>query len=211
LPQRRGGVRVHHGTRFAFMQETVVTTARRTKRVPAATDADIPQQAATMTSTDPSAAVPCADALEALALRHGDARALADECRRVARALDGRPGMQPLAEALCRAIHRMAALEEELLFPAARAALDAPAAVDMCALEHATARTIIRQLQRTEPGSPCYEALVMALADCVERHAQQEQQQLFPSLRASCLDLAALGERLSERPTADADNPPSRH
>jgi hypothetical protein len=165
-----------------------------------------------MTSTvrDPSPDAPCADALEALARRNAHARALADECRRVARALDGRPDMRPLAEALCGAIHRMAALEEELLFPQARAALDAPAPVDLCALEHATARTIIRQLSLTEPGSPCYEALVMALADCVERHAQQEAQ-LFPRLRASCLDLAALGERLDSHPATAADEASPHH
>ncbi len=160
----------------------------------------------TSTARDPSADVPCADALDALGRRHGHARALAEECRRVVRALDGRPDMRPLAEALCRAIHRMAALEEELLFPLARAALDAPAPVELCALEHTTARTIIRQLQQTEPGSPCYEALVMALADCVERHAQQEEEQLFPRLRASCLDMAALRERLEELPVVEPED-----
>ena len=57
--------------------------------------------------------------------------------------------MQEVAEALCRAIHRMAALEEELFFPAARAALEASQLVDLAELEHATARQIIRQLQAT--------------------------------------------------------------
>ena len=39
--------------------------------------------------------------------------------------------MQQVAEALCRAIHRMAALEEDLFFPAARAALEASSLVDI--------------------------------------------------------------------------------
>lgn len=163
------------------------------------------------TDRDPSVDGPCADALEALARRHGHVRALAEECRRVARALDARPGMQPLAEALCGAMHRMAALEEELLFPLARAALEAPAPVELCALEHATARTIIRQLQQTEPGSPCYGALVMALVDCVERHAQQEEQQLFPRLRASCLDMAKLREGLDGRADGERSQAAAPH
>jgi hypothetical protein len=159
----------------------------------------------------PSAAAcnsPCADALETLSLGHEQTLALAAECRRVARhcSTSSDPAMQELAEALCRAIHRMAALEEELFFPAARAALEASQLVDLAELEHATARQIIRQLQQAEPGEPRYEALVLALTECVERHARHEEAQLFPRLRESCLDLDALGQRLNERLAAQDDD-----
>ena len=137
---------------------------------------------------------------------HEHTRALADECRRVARHIGGDAAMQELAEALCRAIHRMAALEEELFFPAARAALEASQLVDLAELEHATARQIIRQLQRAEPGEARYEALVLALTECVERHARHEQGQLFPRLRESCLDLDALGQQLNERLASQDDD-----
>ena len=142
---------------------------------------------------------PCADALDRLSLGHEQTRALADECRRFARHVACDPAMQDVAEALCRAIHRMAALEEELFFPAARAALEASALVDLAELEHATARQIIRQLQNTDPLEPRYEALVLALTECVERHARHEQAQLFPRLRESGLDMAALDRQLDER------------
>ena len=144
-------------------------------------------------------ASPCADALEMLAHGHEQTRALADECRRFAHHVSGDADMRPVAEALCRAIHRMAALEEELFFPAARAALEASALVDLAELEHATARQIIRQMQLADPREARYEALVIALTECVERHARHEQAQLFPRLRESCLDMTALGERLNER------------
>lgn len=164
------------------------------------------------TSNESARDVPCADALETLAHGHEHTRALADECRRVAHAMAACGGMQPVAEALCRAIRRMAALEEELFFPMAREALEAPASVDLAELEHATARQIIRQLQSSDPCTPRYEALVMALVDCVERHARHEQSQLFPQVRASCMDLAALGQRLEERLAIepDPDAPPAQ-
>ena len=149
---------------------------------------------------------PCGDALDMLSLGHEQTRALADECRRVAHHICGDPAMQGVAEALCRAIHRMAALEEELFFPAARAALEASQLVDLAELEHATARQIIRQLQHAEPGEARYEALVLALTECVERHARHEQAQLFPRLRESCLDMDALGQRLNERLAAQDDD-----
>ena len=150
-------------------------------------------------ATAAPAASSCADALDRLSHGHEQTRALADECRRFARHVACDPAMQDVAEALCRAIHRMAALEEELFFPAARAALQGSALVDLAELEHATARQIIRQLQATDPREPRYEALVLALTECVERHARHEQAQLFPRLRESGLDMQALEQRLDER------------
>ena len=142
---------------------------------------------------------PCIDALEMLAHGHEQTRALADECRRVAHHVPCDAAMQPVAEALCRAIRRMAALEEELFFPAARAVLEASALVDLAELEHATAREIIRQMQLADPREARYEALVMALTECVERHARHEEAQLFPRLRETCLDMTTLGRQLNER------------
>jgi len=170
---------------------------------------------ATRTASEaPCSDAPCLDALELLSHGHEQTRALADECRRFARHVECDPGMQQVAEALCRAIHRMAALEEELFFPAARAALEASALVDIAELEHATARQIIRQLQETDPREPRYEALVLALTECVERHARHEQGELFPRLRESRLDLDTLGQRLNERlsaPQSDAPMEERRH
>jgi len=152
---------------------------------------------------------PCADALEVLSHGHEQTRALADECRRFARHVECDPAMQQVAEALCRAIHRMAALEEELFFPAARAALEASSLVDIAELEHATARQIIRQLREADPREPRYEALVLALTECVERHARHEEAELFPRLRESGLDMDTLGQQLNERlSAADDDSTP---
>ena len=142
---------------------------------------------------------PCADALDLLSRGHERTRVLAEECRHIAHHVPGDCAMQELAEALCRAIHWMATLEEELLFPAARAALEASALVDLAELEHVTARQIIRQLQGTDPREARYEALLLALTDCVERHAHHEHAQLFPRLRESCLDMRELGQRLNAR------------
>ena len=149
---------------------------------------------------------PCADALDRLSRGHEQTRALADECRRFARHAGGDPAMRDVAEALCRAIHRMASLEEDLFFPAARAVLEGSSLVDLAELEHATARQVIRQLRAADPCEARYAALVLALAECVERHARHEQAQLFPQLRASGLDMNALGQRLEQRLAAHDDD-----
>lgn len=54
-------------------------------------------------------------------------------------------------------------------------------------------------MQQADPCGARYEALVVALANCVERHARYEQVELFPRVRESDMDLAALGERLEQR------------
>jgi hemerythrin-like domain-containing protein len=146
---------------------------------------------------------PCGDALAVLAGGHEQTRALADDCRRFSHGLACHRGadadMRRAAETLCRAMRRLAALEEELFYPAARGALEASSVVELAALEHATARQIIRQMQAADPRGAHYEALLAALVDCVERHARHEECELFPRLRASRLDLDALGERLARR------------
>ena len=145
------------------------------------------------------ATLPCADALELLSSGHDQTRALADECRRFAGCVSADRDIRPFAEMLCRAIHRLAELEEELFYPAAREALAGSTAIELAELEHATAREIIRQMQQADPCEARYEALVVALANCVERHARHEQGELFPRVRESSMDLAELGERLSAR------------
>jgi hypothetical protein len=139
------------------------------------------------------------DALDILAEGMARSRALADECRRFARHVTPDARMPTVAEALCRAVRRLAVLEEELFYPAAREALAGSSVVDLAALEHATARQIIARMQETDPRSPCYEALVVALADCVERHAHHEQRELFPRLREARLDLASLAAAMRAR------------
>lgn len=150
---------------------------------------------------DPSSS-PCAQALDALdVLARGleQTRVLADECRRFARHVESDREMRQVAESLCRAIHRMAALEEVLFCPAAREALAGSSAIALAELEHATARQIIRQMQVIDPREARYAALVVALSECVERHAHHEQRELFPRLREADIDLAAIGARISER------------
>ena len=141
---------------------------------------------------------PC-DALELLCREHESARVAADECRRQARSVAPDDlQIQSAAEHLCQLLRRLSEIEEGYFYPAARAALQSPQLVDLAALEHATARQIIRQLHAAVPADARYEALVVALSDCVDRHVRHEQGVLFPSLREAALDLEALGRQLRE-------------
>ena len=155
-----------------------------------------------MSATRPASAAPrnssCVDALEVLSHGHEQTRALADECRRFARSVAPEQDIQQVAETLCRVLRMLSEIEEDLFYPAARAAL-APQVLALARLEHATAEAIIRQLQLTDPGEARYEALLVALSDCVERHVQHEQSELFPRVVEAHMELEALGDRMSLR------------
>lgn len=146
---------------------------------------------------------PChTDALELLRTDHQQARALADECRRFARTVAPEPDIAEVertAETLCHVLGMLAEIEEELFYPAARAVLPTSQVIDLAKLEHATAKEIIRQMQLTDPCDPRYEALLVALSDCVERHVQHEQCELFPRVLEAHMELDALGDRMSLR------------
>jgi hypothetical protein len=144
----------------------------------------------------------CNDVLGRLAEGHEHTRALADDCLRLARSTPAGATLQQQVDALCRAIHRLAALEENYLYPVARDAQVTPSLVDMALLEHATARQIIRLLQDVKPSEARHGALVVALADCMERHARHEQEKLFPPLRISAPRVAEL-EKAVEACVAD--------
>lgn len=150
---------------------------------------------------EPSALPPDSmlDALDLLCREHERAQALAEDCRRHARSISPDPDVRERTERLCRLLRRLSEIEEGLFYPVARAALASPQLVDLAALEHATARQIIRQLQVVDPAEPRYEALLLALSDCVERHVRHEQGELFPSVRLAAVDLGALGARMRER------------
>jgi hypothetical protein len=146
---------------------------------------------------------PChADALELLRTDLQEARALADECRRLSRTAVPEPDISEVertAETLCHVLGMLAEIEEELFYPAARAVLPTSQVIDVAKLEHATAKEIIRQMQLTDPCEPRYEALLVALSDCVERHVQHEQSELFPRVLEAHMELDALGDRMSLR------------
>jgi hypothetical protein len=151
-------------------------------------------------SAMPGAATPdtISDALDLLCREHEQAQALADECRRHAHAALPDPDARVRAEQLCSLLRHLSEIEEGVFYPVARAALETPQLVDLAALEHATARQIIRQLRVADPAEPRFEALLLALSDCVERHVRHEQCELFPRVRLTAVDLRALAARMRE-------------
>ncbi len=108
---------------------------------------------------------------------------------------------EAIGRLICRMLTVHSQIEEELLYPAARDALDSDDAhlVAEAGVEHASVKDLIRQLEQREDVDEEYEARMEVMGEYVKHHVKEEETELFPKLERSSLDLDALGQRLEER------------
>lgn len=104
-----------------------------------------------------------------------------------------------IANAICVALKVHARLEEELFYPAAYAAIADKGLLEEAQVEHASAKDLIAQIEAGAPGEAFYEARVKVLAEYIDHHVAEEENEIFPQCRKGKLDLEALGALLALR------------
>jgi hemerythrin HHE cation binding domain-containing protein len=91
-------------------------------------------------------------------------------------------------------------IEEEILYPAARAFLPKQDdLLDEAQVEHNGAKELIAQLDRMQPDEDFFDAKVTVLSEYIKHHVKEEHEEMFPKLRKTELDLQELGMRLAFR------------
>jgi hemerythrin superfamily protein len=108
---------------------------------------------------------------------------------------------ETLVRRACEELTIHTIIEEELLYPAAQSALsgDGKKHVDQAYVEHYLVKTLIEKFATLKPGADGFDATFKVLTQSVRHHVDEEESELFPELRKSRLDLAALGERIMNR------------
>ena len=106
-----------------------------------------------------------------------------------------------LVAQICTALSVHAQIEEEIFYPAVKAALKDKLLVPEATVEHAGVKSLIAQLEGAEPDGEMYDAKVKVLSEYIKHHVKEEQSEMFPKAKASSLDMAALGERMDKRKT----------
>lgn len=91
------------------------------------------------------------------------------------------------------------ALEEELLYPAAREALKDTDMLDEAEVEHESAHTLINQLNVMSPGDDKYFARFTVLCEYVLHHVKEEEGEMFPALQEVRLDWESLAQQVEAR------------
>jgi hypothetical protein len=106
---------------------------------------------------------------------------------------------QALAEKVCGMLKVHTTIEEEIFYPAAREAGIEELMMDEAAVEHASAKDLIAQIESATPDSDYYDAKVKVLGDYIGHHVLEEHTEMFPKCRRSRMDLADLGRRMAAR------------
>lgn len=105
-----------------------------------------------------------------------------------------------LATQICTELTKHATAEEEIFYPAVRAAgKDKEDLVDEATVEHASAKDLIAQIMEMDASEELFDAKVKVLGEMIEHHVKEEEEEMFPKARAAGLDLEMLGKQIAER------------
>src|SRR5688572_2627135 len=104
-----------------------------------------------------------------------------------------------LVAQICMELTVHAQIEEEIFYPQVQDALKDHELVPEAVVEHATLKDLIAQIEDAEPDSEMYDARVKVLSEYVKHHVKEEQNEIFPKVKESKLDLTELGEQLAQR------------
>lgn len=137
-------------------------------------------------------------AIEILEADHRQVEDLFDQYEEV----EGASDRKQLAVQICTALQAHTQLEEEIFYPAAREAIENPELIDEALVEHASAKQLIGEIMKMEPGDELYDAKLKVLQEQILHHVEEEEGELFPQVEASELDLEALGKKTAERKAA---------
>jgi len=154
------------------------------------------------------------DALELLRDDHRLIAALFDSYAKCQQTLDVAKKTALVAR-ICNALTVHAAIEEEIFFPAIRETVDgAGVLIDVAEVEHTSIKRLSDDLSATTPSlDSLYDAKVAVLGRYFNDHVHQQEDQLFPRLRKTAVELIALGEQLALRRSkaiAQLDSPRSQ-
>lgn len=100
---------------------------------------------------------------------------------------------------ICAALSVHAQLEEEIFYPAVKTALKDKMLVPEATVEHAGVKDLIAQIEGVDPDGEMYDAKVKVLSEYVKHHVKEEQNEMFPKVKASSLDMVELGEQMAAR------------
>jgi hemerythrin superfamily protein len=109
------------------------------------------------------------------------------------------PSKKALVAEICTALSVHAQIEEEIFYPAVKAALKDRLLVPEAKVEHASVKDLIAQLEDSEPDGEMYDAKVTVLSEYVKHHVKEEQDEMFKKAKASSLDMVELGARMAAR------------
>ncbi|HEV7822859.1 MAG TPA: hemerythrin domain-containing protein [Burkholderiales bacterium] len=121
---------------------------------------------------------------------------------------------EAVARRICREWTIHSTIEEEIFYPEARAAIGDAKLVDDANADRAAAKELVMQILDSAIEDEKFAARVSMLAEYINHHIREEQEEVFPQARSAGLDMDEIGARMlarsfdleAEHPVADDSN-----
>lgn len=104
-----------------------------------------------------------------------------------------------IAAEICSELTAHATAEEEIFYPAVRAAINDDELLNEADVEHASAKDLIAQISESSPDDDMFDAKIKVLAEYIDHHVKEEEGEMFPKARKAKVDLATLGVEIEAR------------
>jgi hypothetical protein len=91
------------------------------------------------------------------------------------------------------------AIEEEIFYPKIREVMEEGDILNEADEEHHMVRIAIAELDKMDESDERFEAKFTVLSEMVRHHIKEEEDEMFPEVKKSDLDLDALGQELAVR------------
>lgn len=157
------------------------------------------QAEATTRATPKSAEKTTTDAIALLVEDHKKIRKLFKDFEKLKEVDGSDEAKVALATKICSELTVHAQVEEEILYPAVREAIDDDDLMDEAEVEHTGAKDLISQLKDMKPGDDHYDAKVTVLGENIEHHIDEEEGEMFPEAKKAKLDMMELGKQIAAR------------
>src|SRR4029077_494827 len=139
------------------------------------------------------------DAIEMLTADHHEVKALFKKFASLKEAEASEDEKATLVTQICDALTIHAEIEEEIFYPAVRAAIDEKDLMDEALVEHAGAKNLIAELREMEPDDELFDAKVTVLGEQIDHHVKEEEGNMFPKAKKAQVNTEELGAQLAAR------------
>jgi hypothetical protein len=104
-----------------------------------------------------------------------------------------------LARRLCAELAVQLAVEDEVFYPALRAAMHDSSLIDVAEVEHECLRELTGRVIEMAPDDPMFDARVLVIGELLELHLAREAHELHPAAMRTSLDFHRIAMQLMQR------------
>jgi len=112
-----------------------------------------------------------------------------------------------LVATICLELSVHARVEEEIFYPAVKAALKDKEMIPEAQVEHASLKELIAQVKDKEPDGEMFDAKIKVMSEYTKHHVKEEQNEIFPAAKKTRLDMLDLGAQIAARKEELMANP----